>query len=152
MKVMVLGKLENPTLNCIKGIKDKVSGEKIIPLAVKRGAALQRFRLPFKNLSSLDTEFEFIFIKSPKSDQDTINEIDNFDPQSIFEHMQFFCQPSVLQMPGSVVPEGSPDVPASLLNVQIKVDTEWFKHHVPEDRLIKLPKLLIARVKGTSLL
>jgi len=41
---------------------------------------------------------------------------------------------------------------AALLNVQIKVDTEWFKNEVPEDRTFTLPKLLIARVKGTSLL
>jgi len=58
----------------------------------------------------------------------------------------------VLQLNGSAVPAGSPEVPAALLNVQIKVDTEWFKAHVPENRMIKLPKLLIARVKGTSLL
>jgi len=81
-----------------------------------------------------------------------MNGEDQFDPQSIFEHMQFFCQPSVLQLNGSVVPAGATEVPAALLNVQIKVDTEWFKTHVPEDRAIKLPKLLIARVKGTSLL
>lgn len=55
-------------------------------------------------------------------------------------------------MNGSVVAAGQPEVPASQLNVQIKVDTDWFRDHVPEDRFIKLPKLLIARVKGTSLL
>jgi hypothetical protein len=66
--------------------------------------------------------------------------------------MQFFCQPSVLQLNGSDVPAGQPEVPAAQLNVQIKVDTEWFKDNVPEGQLIKLPKLLIARVKGTSLL
>jgi hypothetical protein len=37
MKVMLLGKLENPTLLCTKAIKDKKSKEKVIPIAVKRG-------------------------------------------------------------------------------------------------------------------
>jgi len=32
------------------------------------------------------------------------------------------------------------------------VDTDWFKNEVPEERSFTLPKLLIARVKGTSLL
>ena len=53
----------------------------------------------------------------------------------------------MLQLPAG---QGA-EVPASLLNVQIKVDTDWFKD-MPEDRVYTLPKLLIARVKGTSLL
>jgi hypothetical protein len=32
------------------------------------------------------------------------------------------------------------------------VDTDWFKNEVPEDKVYTMPKLLIARVKGTSLL
>lgn len=68
LKVMLLGRLENPALHCTKAVKDKSTGQIILPLAVKRGAPLQRFRLPFKNLSAQDTEFEFIFIKSPKSE------------------------------------------------------------------------------------
>ena len=68
LRVMLLGKLENPSLLCTKSVKDKSTGQLVLPLAVKRGVALQRFRLPFKNLSTQDTEFEFIFIKSPKSE------------------------------------------------------------------------------------
>lgn len=75
----------------------------------------------------------------------------------MFEHMQFFCQPSVLQLPGTGTETATQQVGmqpngAALLNVQIKVDTEWFKNEVPEDKTYTLPKLLIARVKGTSLL
>lgn len=106
---------------------------------------MQKFRLPFKNMSQVDTEFEFIFIKSPKGVEGLA-----FDPQTIFEHMQFFCQPSVLQLPGA--PKDGGAAQAAMLNVQIKVDTEWFKNEVPEDKVYTMPKLLIARVKGTSLL
>lgn len=40
LKVMLLGKLENPTLMCVKAIKDKKTKQTIIPIAVKRGVQL----------------------------------------------------------------------------------------------------------------
>lgn len=71
MKVIVVGKLENPTLFCLKGIKEAGVDAATIPLVGRRRVDVQKFKLPFKNLSSVETDFEFIFIKSVKSnDQD----------------------------------------------------------------------------------
>lgn len=67
MKVILCGKLENPTLFCLKGIKEAGVEASTIPLVARRRVDIQKFKLPFKNLSSLETEFEFIFIKSVKS-------------------------------------------------------------------------------------
>ena len=67
MKVILCGKLENPTLFCLKGLKEEGVDATTIPLVARRRVDIQKFKLPFKNLSSTDTDFEFIFIKSVKS-------------------------------------------------------------------------------------
>jgi len=90
MKVILCGKLENPTLFCLKGIKEEGVDATTIPLVARRRVDIQKFKLPFKNLSSTDTDFEFIFIKSVKSnDQDD----DSFESKQhqVFECMTFFC-------------------------------------------------------------
>ena len=69
MKVILCGKLENPTLFCLKGIKEDGIDASTIPLVARRRVDVQKFKLPFKNLSSVDTDFEFIFIKSVKSNE-----------------------------------------------------------------------------------
>ena len=67
MKVILCGKLENPTLFCLKGIKEDGIDASTIPLVARRRVDVQKFKLPFKNLSNTETDFEFIFIKSVKS-------------------------------------------------------------------------------------
>lgn len=66
LKVMLLGKLENPNLLCIKGIKSDENQGTIIPLVAKLGAPVCKYKLPFKLASSEETDFEFIFIKTVK--------------------------------------------------------------------------------------
>lgn len=48
LKVMLLGKLENPALICPKGIRDVESGQTIIPLVAKLGQQTIKYKLPFK--------------------------------------------------------------------------------------------------------
>ena len=100
MKVILCGKLENPTLACLKGLNEfteqGIDAQKI-PLVAKRRVDVQKFKLPFKNLSSIDTDFEFIFIKSVKSndaDEDSLESVQH----QVFDCMTFFCQPAVLKV------------------------------------------------------
>jgi len=76
--------------------------------------------LPFYTKSHEETDFEFIFIKSVRTDF-------NEDMCKVFDCMVFFCQPSVLKVGGLQA-----GVPA-ILNVQLKVDI---------DKLSELPKKL----------
>ena len=142
MKVILCGKLENPTLFCLKGLKEEGVDATTIPLVARRRVDIQKFKLPFKNLSSTDTDFEFIFIKSVKSnDQDQ----DSFESKqhAVFECMTFFCQPAVLKV-GNKAP--------AILNVQLKVDHAKL-NNLPEEVLnMTLTKLLVARVKGSNLI
>ena len=76
LRVILCGKLENPTLFCLKGIKEDGVDASTIPLVARRRVDVQKFKLPFKNLSNTDTDFEFIFIKSVKSND---SEDDSFE-------------------------------------------------------------------------
>ena len=141
-RVILCGKLENPTLFCLKGIKEKGFDAATIPLVARRRVDVQKFKLPFKNLSSTDTDFEFIFIKSVKSNDADDNSFEALQHQ-VFECMTFFCQPAVLKV-GNKVP--------SVLNVQLKVDQVKL-NSLPEKVLnMTLTKLLVARVKGSNLI
>ena len=143
MKIILCGKLENPTLFCLKGIKEEGVDASTIPLVARRRVDVQKFKLPFKNLSSLDTEFEFIFIKSVKSDAEEDDDSFEARQHQVFECMTFFCQPAVLKVGGRA---------PSMLNVQLKVDHERL-NRLPEDVLsMTLTKLLVARVKGSNLI
>jgi hypothetical protein len=66
LKVMLLGKLENPKIECLRELYHKESDCKLIPLGVKKSQPTQKFRIPFKNTSiSQDAEVEFTFVKLP---------------------------------------------------------------------------------------
>ena len=84
----------------------------MIPIVAKIGAEVQKFKLPFKAIHSntLETDFEFIFIKSvrpePTPNGDTLEEKQFI----VFDCMTFFCLPAVLKV--------GPDAP-SLLSVQL---------------------------------
>ena len=51
---------------------------------------VQKFKLPFKNLSSSDTDFEFIFIKSVKQSESDETSFEALQ-HKVFEWMTFFC-------------------------------------------------------------
>jgi len=49
----------------MKQLFNKATNTELISLAVKKTQGIQRFKLPFKNLSNyLDTDIEFAFIRT----------------------------------------------------------------------------------------
>ena len=67
--------------------------------------------MPFQTkVGSDDTNFEFIFIKSVRTEH-------NEEMCQVFDRMVFFCQPSVLKV-------SSKGNQAAILNVQLKVDID----------------------------
>lgn len=69
LRVMVIGKLENPKIECLRELYHDETGSKVIPLGVKKSIAQQKFRIPFKNSSlTQDADIEFTFIKMPKAE------------------------------------------------------------------------------------
>lgn len=86
INVLLLGYLDNPRIKCMKQLVNKASGSEIVSLAVKKAAGVQKFKLPFKNLSQyLDGDVEFAFIRTQKEPGAPVEPIDC---------MQFFCQPN----------------------------------------------------------
>ena len=80
------GRLENPVVICQKALVNIDLKQSYIPLAVRKNTPVQKFRLPFttKFAADEDKEFEFIFIKTVKTE-------DNEDIFKVFECMVFFC-------------------------------------------------------------
>lgn len=71
MDILLLGFLDNPRIKCIKQLVNKASGQEIISLAVRKMSSVQKFKLPFKNLSNyLDSEIEFAFIRTSQTERD----------------------------------------------------------------------------------
>ena len=90
---MLLGKLENPKIECLRELYHTETNSKIIPLGVKKSVAQQKFRIPFKNLSNFqDADIEFTFVKIPSSEQDSNDEVD------LTQHLEFYCQPSQMKI------------------------------------------------------
>jgi len=99
--VLLLGYLDNPKIKCIKQLFNQATNSELVSLAVKKTQGIQKFKLPFKNLSSyLDSDVEFAFIRTqnmngndqlvdPKSPDGLIDAIDCFS---------FYCQPNQLKI------------------------------------------------------
>jgi uncharacterized DUF497 family protein len=51
MRVMLIGRLENPKLKCMRELRHSETECNVIPLGVKISQSHQKFRIPFKNLS-----------------------------------------------------------------------------------------------------
>ena len=65
LEVLLIGFLDNPPIKCMRQLMNKATNEPIISLAVKKMAGVQKFKIPFKNLSAyLDADVEFAFIKT----------------------------------------------------------------------------------------
>lgn len=159
---MLIGRLENPKLICQRELSHRETECEVIPLGVKKNISQQKFRIPFKNLStSLDGDFDFTFVKvNTSTSNDKINELDDIlatnDLTSLFE---FYCQPGNMKFtPGQ----------QQFLNVLIKVNivklAEIEKKMLQTTtsqaqgkalrRIFQKPvnKLLIARLKDTGVL
>ncbi len=89
IKVMLVGHLENPKIECPRQLFDKNTECSVIPLAVKKASGVQKFRIPFKNLSSTtDTEIDFTFMKPKVSTSEDKTE------KNLGDYIDFFCMPS----------------------------------------------------------
>lgn len=133
MQVPILGRLDNPVVRCLKSVLDEQTQTQLIPLALNTKSAVQKFKLPFTCNATTETAFEFMFIKSVRTD-------DTVEMCSVFETMVFFCQPSVLHL----------TTETGVLNVQIKIDLEKLNALPARTRKVPLSKLLIARLKDTN--
>jgi hypothetical protein len=86
MKVMIIGKLENPKIECLRQLNEDTTRCNIISLGVKKGITQQKFRIPFKNLSTaLDAEFDFSFVKAEASPAPDTPDEDLDDLSHLFE-------------------------------------------------------------------
>ncbi len=146
IRVMIIGKLENPKLQCLKELQLAESNYTMIPLGVKKSGAQQKFRIPFKNLSNtLEADFDFLFVKLSQKEEE------NKDEVYLTPYFEFYCQPGNMKIPASQ---------QGFLNVLIKVNTvklatlEASLSDKAFKKLLSKPinKLLIARLKDTSVL
>jgi hypothetical protein len=64
MEILLAGRVEVPSIICPKQMMVDQLGEKIIPIAIKKGQANQKFRIPFKNTGPSEVEVDFSFIKT----------------------------------------------------------------------------------------
>lgn len=63
---MLIGRLENPKLKCMRELRYSETDCNVIPLGVKISQSQQKFRVPFKNLSTTqDADYDFTFVKTP---------------------------------------------------------------------------------------
>ena len=68
LDILLLGFLDNPKIKCMKQLFNEATNSDLISLAVKRTGGIQKFKLPFKNLSTyLDSDIEFAFIRAPQA-------------------------------------------------------------------------------------
>ena len=94
LDVLLLGYLDNPHIRCMRQLFHKASNCEIIQLAVKKISGIQKFKLPFKNMSEyLDADIEFAFIKTQATQLKRTSEF--MEP---IECLQFYCQPNQLKI------------------------------------------------------
>ena len=68
LDILLLGYLDNPKIKCMKQLFNEAANSELISLAVKKAGGIQKFKLPFKNLSTyLDSDIEFAFIRAPQT-------------------------------------------------------------------------------------
>ena len=146
--VLLLGYLDNPKIKCMKQLYNKSASSDIVSLAVKKTQGIQRFKLPFKNLSTyLDSDIEFAFIRTqPQSLNEQLEKgvarlSGSLDP---IDCLSFYCQPNQLKINADQV---------SILTVQIKVNTDQLSNKCDQSMLkYPLNKLLVARLKNSQVL
>ena len=119
----------------------------MIPIGVKKSGAQQKFRIPFRNLSTnQDGDFDFTFVKvSPKRQED------QNEDEDLTNCLEFYCQPGNMKIAAQQ---------QGFLNALIKVNTvklaslEASMTEKEFKKLMSKPinKLLIARLKDTGVL
>ena len=143
IEVLLLGFLDNPVIKCQKQLFNRMACQDIVSLAVKKMTGIQKFKLPFKNMSSyLDSDIEFAFIRTQAQNQQP-SELGLIEP---IDCLSFYCQPNQLKIAADQI---------SILTVQIKVNMDNLENSDKVDqRLVKFPlnKLLVARLKNSQVL
>jgi hypothetical protein len=87
---MIIGKLDNPKLQCLKELWLADSNYTMIPLGVKKSGAQQKFRIPFKNLSNtLEADFDFLFVKMTQKKEN--EEDESKDDVDLTPYFEFYC-------------------------------------------------------------
>jgi hypothetical protein len=63
---LLAGQVKVPKIYCLKELQNKENGMRIIPIALKNGATfqVQKFRIPFKIMTSGEYDIEFYFMKT----------------------------------------------------------------------------------------
>ena len=80
----------------MKQLFNKNAQTDVVSLAVKRTQGIQRFKLPFKNLSTyLDSDIEFAFIRTAQSQLDKTQTNQLKDP---IDCLSFYCQPNQIKI------------------------------------------------------
>ena len=106
LNTMVVGRLENPNLKCMRSMFNHDLQEHVIPLAIKKSGGSQKFRIPFKDVSNVtEADIDFNFIKVNNTTED----------QSVLECLEFFCMPNNLKLTGNT---------QGVLNVMVKLNAQ----------------------------
>ena len=139
MDVLLLGYLDNPKIKCIKQLFNQQTNSQIIPLVVKKTQGVQKFKLPFRNLSQyLDGDIEFAFIRTQNQNGAGQNSL--MEP---IDCLSFYCQPNQLKIHAESV---------AVLGVQVKVNSDMLADgsRVNQENMRKPQnKLLVARLKNS---
>lgn len=84
----------------MKQLFNEATNSDLISLAVKKAGGIQKFKLPFKNLSTyLDSDIEFAFIRAPQVPSANQNQKNGSASKNNFcfepvDCLQFYCQPN----------------------------------------------------------
>ena len=72
----------------------------ITPLAVKKSLTTQKYRIPFKNMSSTqDGDYEFTFVRCPSIREEGAPEDEALPiEERLLEHLEFFCSPAQMKI------------------------------------------------------
>lgn len=120
----------------------------IVSLAVKKTGGIQKFKVPFKNMSTyLDADIEFAFIRTQHQIDAPIPIGDSksgvLEPIDCFS---FYCQPNQMKIAADQM---------QILTIQIKVNAEQLLDENKIDpKMLRAPinKLLVARLKNSQVL
>jgi hypothetical protein len=124
--VLIVGKLDNPRIQCVKVMEDKHMECQVIPLAIKKAEGQQKFRIPFKNTNpGVDSEIDFSFVRAAPPRK---TEEEEEPKKEITDFIDFVCQPSTLKLGGGQ---------QGLLNVVVKVNFSKMKQEMTEKEIAR---------------
>jgi len=134
MRVLLLGRIDIPRIVCGRELVNSVVQQPVLPLAIKRTPACQKFRIPFKNNGDQDVEVEFSFLKTGDSQDETR------------EKVEFHCVPSSMKIPADS---------STMLNVLVKMSSSPLRQRAEEatkkrDKGEDL-RMLVGKIKDSSL-